>query len=166
MRRVTKAQWWLLVGLLLLCLPFAQARSHHSHAAAPNLSINIDELPPEARDTMHLIKQGGPFPFPRDGVVFGNYEHVLPQQARGYYHEYTVKTPGAHNRGARRIVCGIVPARGRPMGSPVKGTPPDTRPSGGLGAAPLLRSDPLALPECYYSGDHYRTFKRIREEGR
>jgi len=108
MRRVTRAQWWLLVGLLL-CLPFAQARSHHSHAAAAISTIAAAELPPQARDTLQLIKRGGPFPYPRDGVVFGNYEHALPQQPRGYYHEYTVQTPGAHNRGARRIVCGIVP---------------------------------------------------------
>ncbi len=89
-------------------------------------TIAVSALPPEARDTLRLIKRGGPFSFPRDGVVFGNYEHRLPQQPRGYYHEYTVKTPGARNRGARRIVCG-------------------------------------PLPECYYSGDHYRTFKHIRE---
>ncbi|MDO8312268.1 MAG: ribonuclease domain-containing protein, partial [Sideroxyarcus sp.] len=72
-------------------------------------AITAAELPPEARDTLQLIKQSGPFPYPRDGVVFGNYERILPQQARGYYLEYTVKTPGAHDRGARRIVCGIVP---------------------------------------------------------
>jgi ribonuclease T1 len=108
MRRVTQARWGLLVGLLL-CLPFAQARSHHSHDVASNLTIPVAELPPEARETLQLIKRGGPFPYPRDGVVFSNYEHVLPQRSRGYYHEYTVKTPGAHNRGARRIVCGIVP---------------------------------------------------------
>ena len=126
MRRVTQARWGLLFGLLL-CLPFAQARSHHSHDAAVTSTIAVADLPPEARTTLQLIKQGGPFPYPRDGVVFGNYEHALPQQARGYYHEYTVKTRGARNRGARRIVCGSV-------------------------------------PECYYSDDHYRTFKRIREE--
>jgi ribonuclease T1 len=108
MRLVTQARWWLLIGLLL-CLPFAQARSHHSHDAVTNSTISVAELPPEARATLQLIKRNGPFPYPRDGVVFGNYEHVLPQQARGYYHEYTVKTPGAHNRGARRIVCGILP---------------------------------------------------------
>ena len=108
MQRVTQARWWLLFGLLL-CLPFAQARSHHSHDAAVTTTITVAELPPEARATLQLIKQGGPFPYPRDGVVFGNYEHVLPQQARGYYREYTVKTQGTHNRGARRIVCGPLP---------------------------------------------------------
>jgi ribonuclease T1 len=125
MRRVTQARWWLLFGLLL-CLPIAQARSHHSHATAVTSDIFAAELPPEARSTLHLIKNNGPFPYPRDGAVFGNYEQTLPQQPRGHYHEYTVKTPGVHNRGARRIVCGIV-------------------------------------PECYYSDDHYRSFRRIKE---
>jgi ribonuclease T1 len=55
---------------------------------------------------LRAIKQGGPFAYPRDGVVFGNFERVLPKQARGYYHEYTVKTPGVHNRGTRRIIAG------------------------------------------------------------
>jgi ribonuclease T1 len=144
MRRVTQARWWLLVGLLL-CLPFAQAESQHAYAAATIPVITVAELPAEARDTRQLIRRGGPFPYPRDGVVFGNYERILPQQPRGYYHEYTVKTPGLRHRGGRRIVCGTVPARGRPMGSP------------------LLRSDPFALPECYYSADHYRSFYRITE---
>ena len=112
---------------LLLCLPLGvQAGRHHSRNNAVLASVSEAELPSEARDTLRLIKQGGPFTFPRDGVVFGNYEKRLPQQTRGYYHEYTVRTPGARNRGARRIVCG-------------------------------------PLPECYYSGDHYRTFRRIVE---
>jgi ribonuclease T1 len=63
-------------------------------------------LPPEAVSTLRLIEQGGPFPYAKDGVVFGNREKVLPKQKRGYYREYTVKTPGAKNRGARRIVSG------------------------------------------------------------
>jgi ribonuclease T1 len=53
-----------------------------------------------------LIKQGGPFPHKRDGVVFGNRERRLPYGPRGYYREYTVPTPGARDRGARRIVAG------------------------------------------------------------
>lgn len=57
-----------------------------------------------------MIKRGGPFPYAKDGVVFGNYEGVLPRQKRGYYHEYTVKTPRARNRGARRIISGGDPA--------------------------------------------------------
>jgi len=68
--------------------------------------IALNELPPEARDTLRAIKQGGPFAYDRDGVVFGNRERVLPGHARGYYHEYTVKTPGSHTRGARRIITG------------------------------------------------------------
>lgn len=63
-------------------------------------------LPPEARDTLTLIGRGGPFPHRQDGVVFGNYEDLLPEEPRGYYHEYTVETPGAHDRGARRIITG------------------------------------------------------------
>lgn len=90
--------------LLLLGLPLAAQAANHDAAPA---CASIAELPPEAGDTLRLIKQGGPFPYPRDGAVFGNYEKRLPLQARGYYREYTVKTPGARNRGARRIVCGI-----------------------------------------------------------
>lgn len=69
-------------------------------------SISVTELPKEARQTLNLIKQGGPFPYDKDGSVFGNYEGLLPKQKRGYYHEFTVKTPRARNRGARRIVVG------------------------------------------------------------
>jgi len=68
--------------------------------------IQVDDLPREARDTLALIKQGGPFPYKRDGVVFGNRERRLPSQPRGYYREYTVPTPGARDRGARRIIAG------------------------------------------------------------
>ena len=63
-------------------------------------------LPAEARQTQELIRAGGPFPYAKDGAVFANRERQLPRQARGYYREYTVKTPGARDRGARRIVCG------------------------------------------------------------
>jgi len=63
-------------------------------------------LPPEARETLALVKAGGPFPYARDGVTFNNRERQLPRQARGYYREYTVKTPGARDRGARRIIAG------------------------------------------------------------
>lgn len=63
-------------------------------------------LPPEAHHTLELIARGGPFPHRQDGVVFGNHEHLLPAEPRGYYHEYTVETPGAHDRGARRIITG------------------------------------------------------------
>ena len=72
-------------------------------------SILASSLPREAQQTLATIQAGGPFPYPKDGVVFGNREKLLPKQARGYYTEYTVKTPGASNRGARRIVVGGAP---------------------------------------------------------
>ncbi|TDC27822.1 ribonuclease N1 [Kribbella albertanoniae] len=68
--------------------------------------VAVGELPKEAQDTLNLIDQGGPYPYNRDGVVFGNREKLLPKQSNGYYHEYTVKTPGERDRGARRIVTG------------------------------------------------------------
>lgn len=83
----------------LLCV-FALAR-------APGLNlIGVHQLPLEAQRTLLLIKAGGPFPYAKDGVVFGNYENLLSRQRRGYYHEYTVPTPGVRHRGARRIVAG------------------------------------------------------------
>ena len=72
--------------------------------AVPELAAS--ELPAEARATIERIRKGGPFPYQRDGIVFGNFEKRLPAQARGYYREYTVRTPGAKDRGARRIVAG------------------------------------------------------------
>ena len=69
-------------------------------------SVRLDELPREARDTVTSIQAGGPFPYARDGVVFGNRAGQLPKKARGYYKEYTVRTPGAGHRGARRVVAG------------------------------------------------------------
>jgi ribonuclease T1 len=97
-------------------------------AASPvfGSEIHVADLPPEARETLALIKAGGPFPYARDGAVFGNRERLLPGRERGYYREYTVKRPGARDRGARRIIVG----------------------RGG---------------EYYYTDDHYRSFKLIRE---
>ncbi len=69
-------------------------------------TIPAADLPNEAQRTLALIGQGGPFPYAKDGTTFGNYERRLPARKRGYYHEYTVKTRGARNRGARRIICG------------------------------------------------------------
>ncbi|AHI00716.1 hypothetical protein GCM10010174_45890 [Kutzneria viridogrisea] len=69
--------------------------------------VALSSLPAQATDTVDLIKQGGPFPYPKnDGVVFGNREGILPACASGYYHEYTVITPGSSNRGTRRIITG------------------------------------------------------------
>jgi ribonuclease T1 len=92
--------------------------------------VSLSSLPKEARMMHALIQKGGPFRYDRDGAVFGNREHLLPAKPRGYYHEYTVPSPGMKSRGARRIICG-----GRE-------TVPDA---------------------CYYSDDHYQSFKRIRE---
>jgi ribonuclease T1 len=68
--------------------------------------VAVEELPREARHTLVLIKKGGPFLYEKDGRVFRNYEGLLPKQKRGYYHEFTVRTPGVRSRGARRIVSG------------------------------------------------------------
>ncbi|WP_078630473.1 ribonuclease domain-containing protein [Streptomyces roseochromogenus] len=69
-------------------------------------TVREDQLPAEAQRTLGLIDKGGPFPYAKDGVVFGNFEGRLPRHQRGYYHEYTVRTPGSRDRGARRIVTG------------------------------------------------------------
>ncbi|MDF3302397.1 ribonuclease domain-containing protein [Streptomyces tropicalis] len=69
-------------------------------------TVPAARLPAEARRTLALIDRGGPYPYAKDGAVFGNIEHRLPPQSRGYYHEFTVPTPGSHDRGARRIVTG------------------------------------------------------------
>ncbi len=69
-------------------------------------TVALARLPAEAQATERLIRSGGPFPHGKDGAVFGNRERLLPAQPRGFYREYTVRTPGARDRGARRIVCG------------------------------------------------------------
>ena len=79
----------------------------YARGPAPVLgSVSQSGLPPEAIATERLIRSNGPFAHSRDGAVFGNRERRLPVERRGYYREYTVRTPGAHDRGARRIVCG------------------------------------------------------------
>jgi ribonuclease T1 len=74
--------------------------------AAPIGDVAAAQLPPEAAATLALIRKGGPFPYAKDGAVFGNREGMLPKQKRGYYREYTVKTPHSRTRGARRIIKG------------------------------------------------------------
>ena len=69
-------------------------------------TVALLSLPVEAQQTRRLIDAGGPFPYRKDGVVFGNRERLLPRHERGFYREYTVPTPGSRDRGARRIVCG------------------------------------------------------------
>jgi len=87
-----------LTGLLLLL-----ASSAFAFAVG---DIRAAQLPPEAREVVALIRKGGPFAYERDGVVFGNREKLLPAKPRGWYREYTVRTPGERTRGARRIVAG------------------------------------------------------------
>jgi ribonuclease T1 len=109
----------------LLSISVVQAREQ-----APTIvTVSAASLPVEARAVERAIHRGGPFAFPKDGIVFANRERLLPAQWRGFYREYTVPTPGARDRGGRRIVCGG----------------PEPR-------APLA---------CYYTADHYASFRRI-----
>jgi ribonuclease T1 len=100
-------------ALIVIVGGWALLRTNTTEPAAPEVggpTCSLTTLPPEAADTVRVIHAGGPFPFPRnDGVVFGNREGHLPDQTRGYYHEYTVVTPGAKNRSTRRIITGGVP---------------------------------------------------------
>jgi len=128
--RMPQTRW--LAAMLLIaafggCLAMPRAAAKTSDTAA---EIHLGALPSEAREALARIHAGAALPYERDGVVFGNRESLLPAKPRGYYHEYTVKTPGVRTRGARRIVCG-----------------------GAVGST----------TECYYSDDHYRSFKRIRQ---
>ena len=114
--------WWqaLRTGGLVVTLAVAglatsaaQAKEQVPNEAVASGVISLADLPAEARRTHQLILAGGPFPYGKDGSVFGNRERSLPARPRGYYHEYTVRTPGSRDRGARRIVCG-----GRQTSSP------------------------------------------------
>lgn len=114
-------------------VPNAFARSDSRYGAPAGQvenTIQVRQLPREAANTLNLIEAGGPYPYPKDGVVFGNFERQLPPHPRGYYHEYTVPTPHARNRGARRIICG---------------------------------GPPKQTDNCFYTDDHYNSFKRIVE---
>ncbi|UQA96541.1 ribonuclease domain-containing protein [Streptomyces halobius] len=86
--------------------PGGSAESAVPDRAAGMPVVAVGELPAQARDTLRHIDAGGPFPYPKDGAVFGNHERLLPPQPRGYYHEYTVRTPGSRDRGARRLITG------------------------------------------------------------
>ncbi len=106
-----------LTGLLsgLVCLPVgaesAPSRAASAVKAGSAPLISVAELPVQGAETYRLIIQGGPFPYEKDGTVFGNRERLLPAYPRGYYREYTVPTPGLHHRGTRRIVCGGAPRK-------------------------------------------------------
>ena len=104
---MTAALRLLAAAALAALVSLASPAGHAQFAPSPAASeIPVAELPPEARRTLALIKKGGPYPYAKDGAVFGNREGHLPKQKRGYYREYTVKTPGERTRGARRIVAG------------------------------------------------------------
>jgi len=102
-RRTVASLCALGLGLALAFAPPAAAQK-----VLPGVvgEMRATQLPPEARATLALIHKGGPFPYARDGAVFANREGALPFQRRGYYHEYTVKTPHVRTRGARRIIAG------------------------------------------------------------
>ncbi|MFI7322444.1 ribonuclease [Streptomyces venezuelae] len=101
-----------LAAALLLGGPVAASAAPAAPAVAASHSITAvgeicySALPSQAHDTLDLIEAGGPYPYPQDGTVFQNREGELPKQSSGYYHEYTVVTPGSDDRGARRIVTG------------------------------------------------------------
>ncbi len=133
-------------GVVLVWVGFAQARGD-----APLLhEIRLHELPAEARHTLQLIQRDGPYPYERDGVVFGNHEKLLPAAQRGYYREYTVMTPGVRHRGARRMVAGCDREKSKQQ--------PAQHPSGSLRLAHCRDGG-----ELYYTADHYRTFRRVVE---
>lgn len=116
------------VFFAVVFLSLCGMQAHAFDSAGGLATIAVGDLPKEGRDTLALIRKGGPYPYSRDGVVFSNRERILPKQARGYYREYTVKTPGSRDRGARRIICGGKEQR-----------------------------------NCYYTADHYASFKIIKE---
>jgi ribonuclease T1 len=98
-----------LLAALTLALGFIAADSAAQRPPARSAvvgDVRMSELPPEARETLELIRKAGPFPYAKDGALFGNREGALPSQKRGYYREYTVKTPHVRNRGGRRIIWG------------------------------------------------------------
>ncbi|MEO8888858.1 MAG: ribonuclease domain-containing protein [Jatrophihabitantaceae bacterium] len=115
MRRIRRPLLALIALVLALAIGYGVNAAGSDHkpgpsthtSAPPDSSTSLSSLPRQARDTVALIKRGGPFPYPRnDGVVFHNDEHRLPAEREGYYHEYTVPTPGSADRGTRRIITG------------------------------------------------------------
>jgi ribonuclease T1 len=108
MARIAAVKFALTSVLLAVAITgsLAQSRSLTDPAGGSTDAISVVELPRQGRETYELIRQGGPFPYEKDGAVFGNRERLLPNERRGFYREYTVITPGSRDRGARRIVCG------------------------------------------------------------
>lgn len=103
---MTSARWRRFTAALLAVSLFACGDSPAQRGPAAIPEVAAAELPAQARETIALIRKGGPYQYERDGIVFGNFEKLLPLKERGYYREYTVRTPGAKGRGARRIVAG------------------------------------------------------------
>ena len=93
----------------LVAAALAASVLHTACAEQAASQVSLAQLPVQARTTYERIHNGGPFPYDKDGSIFGNRERLLPAEKRGYYREYTVKTPWARDRGARRIVCGGQP---------------------------------------------------------
>ncbi len=122
-----------LLGMALVTAMVTATGLAQAKGPAPEMDVGatiaLAQLPKQGVETYEKIFKGGPFEYDKDGTVFGNRERALPAQKRGYYREYTVKTPYARNRGAKRIVCG--------------------------------GSQPATPDACYFSDDHYATFKRI-----
>jgi ribonuclease T1 len=101
------ARWFLALALLLAAWPLTGlAQAQERAGGRAEATVMVTDLPIQGQRIYRLILQGGPFVHDKDGVVFGNRERLLPLARRGYYREYTVGTPGARSRGARRIVCG------------------------------------------------------------
>jgi ribonuclease T1 len=96
----------LVVLLVALVVGYAVHAADSSHHPKATTTVALSSLPAQATTTVRLIQAHGPFPYSQDGVVFNNAEHHLPSEKNGYYHEYTVTTPGSSDRGARRIITG------------------------------------------------------------
>jgi ribonuclease T1 len=108
----------------------------------------ISALPAVARQTLERIQEGGPYPYARDGAVFGNYERLLPAEPRGYYREYTVPQPSSRNRGTRRLIVGCT-----------RGHSGTHSPMADHGTVSIAGCNGPA--EIYYTEDHYRSFQRV-----
>ena len=106
MRTVPQTMRRLSLFLLIALLAIGAQAFWRGEQPQAGALITLAQLPPEGRATLNLIKRGGPFPYARDGIVFGNREGLLPGQSRGYYREYTVPTPSLNHRGPRRIISG------------------------------------------------------------
>jgi ribonuclease T1 len=104
---LSRTAWMMVLVALALVASVVGAKGWFGDSS----TIAAQQLPAEAQQTLRLVRSSGPFPYSKDGTVFGNREQLLPKQPRGYYTEYTVRTPGSKDRGARRIVVGGEPSR-------------------------------------------------------